>query len=152
MDLLTTLYTWVGNISNYSATANLHNSQTTTAHPKPFAACCVFTSRSLSTASNSWDSSASCAQFLSSYTPVQNWLGRPSFLPYSSSSRISYKHPVSNSTCIVARRFCAARKCLPSRCLETALVYPRISRSSYSKGSTRYTVLLYKLPCFVFCL
>jgi hypothetical protein len=44
---------------NYSATANLHNSQIATAHAKSFPACCVFTSRSLITASNSGDSSAS---------------------------------------------------------------------------------------------
>jgi hypothetical protein len=36
--------------SNYSATANLHNSQITTATAKPFPACCVFTSRSLAKA------------------------------------------------------------------------------------------------------
>jgi hypothetical protein len=36
---------WITN--NYSATANLHNSQITTAPAKSFPACCVFTSRSL---------------------------------------------------------------------------------------------------------
>jgi hypothetical protein len=44
---------------NYSAIANLHNLQINTAHAKFFPACCVFTSRSLVTASNSGDSSAS---------------------------------------------------------------------------------------------
>jgi hypothetical protein len=39
----------------------LHNSEITTAPAKPFPACCVFTSRSLATASNSRDSSALCA-------------------------------------------------------------------------------------------
>jgi hypothetical protein len=53
------LYTRLGTTSNYSAADNLHNSQTTTAHAKPFPACCVFTSRSLATASNSGNSSAS---------------------------------------------------------------------------------------------
>jgi hypothetical protein len=42
---------------NYSATANLHYSQITTALAKPFPASYVF-SRSLATASNSGDSSA----------------------------------------------------------------------------------------------
>jgi hypothetical protein len=37
-----------------------------------FLACCVFTSRSLATASNSGDSSASGTQVLSSQPPVQN--------------------------------------------------------------------------------
>jgi hypothetical protein len=54
------------NTSNYIATANLHNSQITTAPAKPFPACCVFTNRSLATASNSGDSSASRAQVLAS--------------------------------------------------------------------------------------
>jgi hypothetical protein len=66
------LYTPLGTTSNYSATANLHNSQITTAPAKPFLSCCVFISRSLTTASNSGDSSASRAQVLSSHTSVQN--------------------------------------------------------------------------------
>jgi hypothetical protein len=52
-------YTRLGTTSNYSTTANLHNSQITTALAKHFPACCVFTSPSLITASNSEDSSAS---------------------------------------------------------------------------------------------
>jgi hypothetical protein len=40
------LYTWLGPTSNYSATANLHNSQITTAPAKHFPFFCVFTSRS----------------------------------------------------------------------------------------------------------
>jgi hypothetical protein len=47
------LYTSLGTTSNYSATANLHYSQITTALAKPLIACCVLTSRSLATASNS---------------------------------------------------------------------------------------------------
>jgi hypothetical protein len=66
------LYTRLGTTSNYSATANLHNSQITTALAIPFPAFCVFTSCSLATASNSGHSSASCAQVLSSQPPVQN--------------------------------------------------------------------------------
>jgi hypothetical protein len=46
----------------YSAVANLHNSQITTASSMSFPVCCVFTSRSLGTASNSEDSSASRPQ------------------------------------------------------------------------------------------
>jgi hypothetical protein len=45
------LYTSHEITRNYSAIANLHNSQFTTAPTKSFKACCVFTSRSLATAS-----------------------------------------------------------------------------------------------------
>jgi hypothetical protein len=44
--------------SNYSSSADLHTLQITIAYAKSFPACCVFTSRSLVTASNSGDSSA----------------------------------------------------------------------------------------------
>jgi hypothetical protein len=73
MDLLT-IYTQDGNTSNYSAIANPHNSQITTAPSKSFTACCVFTSRSLATASKSGDSSALRAQVISSQPPMQNSL------------------------------------------------------------------------------
>jgi hypothetical protein len=68
------LYTRLVSTSNYSATANLHNLQITTAAVKPFPPCCVFNSRSLATASNSEDFSASRAQILSPQPPVQNSL------------------------------------------------------------------------------
>jgi hypothetical protein len=77
MDLLITYAHNSELTSNYSTTANLHNSQITTAPAKPFPAWCVFTSRSLETASNSGDSSASRAHLLSSQPPVHkstlNW-------------------------------------------------------------------------------
>jgi hypothetical protein len=56
--------------SNYSATADLHNSPQ---HPLSLFQPAVFI-RSLATASNSGDSSASRAQILSSQPPVQNRL------------------------------------------------------------------------------
>jgi hypothetical protein len=68
MNLLTPL----GTTSNYSATANIHISLIPTAPAERFPACCVLTSRSLATASNSGDSSASRAQFLLSQPPLQN--------------------------------------------------------------------------------
>jgi hypothetical protein len=37
------LYAELGTINNYSTTANLHNSQVTTAPAKHFTASCVFT-------------------------------------------------------------------------------------------------------------
>jgi hypothetical protein len=66
------LYTRFGTTNNYSAKADIHNPQITTAPAKPFPAYCVFTSRSLEFASNSGDSSALRAQVLSSQTPIQN--------------------------------------------------------------------------------
>jgi hypothetical protein len=131
------IYTRLGTTSDYSATANCHNSQITTARAKPFLSCCVFTSRSLAAASNSGDSSAPRAQVLSLQTPILNSLGLPSCLQGNSSARTTWKHPVS---CIVVRRFIVAGTCLPSRCLETALVYSPISRSSHGNGCTRYNV------------
>jgi hypothetical protein len=59
------LYTRLGTTRNYRATATPYNSQIITNHAKPFPACCVFTSRSLVTASNSGYSSASRDQALS---------------------------------------------------------------------------------------
>jgi hypothetical protein len=48
--------------SNYSATANYHNSHIITAPAKPFTVCYVLTSCSLATASNSGHSTASRVQ------------------------------------------------------------------------------------------
>jgi hypothetical protein len=135
------LYTPFGTSSNYSATANLHNPQITTASANPFPACCVVIIRSLATASNSRDSSASRAQVFSSQTPVKNSLSRLNCLQDNSSARTTQKHAVSNSTSIVARRFIAAGTCLSSRCLETSLVYLLISRSLHSNGSAHYNIL-----------
>jgi hypothetical protein len=53
------LYPPLRTTSNYSAIADLHTLQITTESTKHFPAYCVFTSRSLATASNSEDSSAS---------------------------------------------------------------------------------------------
>jgi hypothetical protein len=53
------LYTQLGTTSNYSAAADLHTLQVTTASAKSFPACYAFISRSLITASNNGDSSAS---------------------------------------------------------------------------------------------
>jgi hypothetical protein len=74
LDFFKYLYTLPKTTSNYSAMANLHNSQFTTAHAKSFPACCVFTSRSLATASNSGDSLAFRPHVVSSLILVQNCL------------------------------------------------------------------------------
>jgi hypothetical protein len=65
------LYTRLVSTSNYSATANFHNSQITTATAKPFTSLLCLRSRSLATASNSGHSSASRDQVLSSQPPLQ---------------------------------------------------------------------------------
>jgi hypothetical protein len=72
------LYTQLISTTNYSATADLHNSQITTAPVKPFTTCCVFTSRSLViTTCNSGDSSASALKSSSNGGSLQT----DSFLP-----------------------------------------------------------------------
>jgi hypothetical protein len=53
------LYTRLGTTSSYNVTTNLHTSQIITTPTKPFPPCRVFTNRSLVTAYNSEDSSAS---------------------------------------------------------------------------------------------
>jgi hypothetical protein len=78
MDLMLHLLKQLGTTSNYSTIANLHNSQITTALAKIFQVCCVVTSRSLASASNSGDPSASRPQSLSSQPPVQNSLSTES--------------------------------------------------------------------------
>jgi hypothetical protein len=80
-------YTPLGTTSNYSATANLHNSQITISTAKPFPACCVFANRSLATASNNGDSWASRAQVLPSQRPVQNSTKLTLSLAYNISTR-----------------------------------------------------------------
>jgi hypothetical protein len=61
-------------IDEWSAIANLHNSQINTTPAKPFLACCVFITHSLAAASSSGDSSVSLAQVFSSQPAVQNCL------------------------------------------------------------------------------
>jgi hypothetical protein len=58
------------------------------------------------------------------------------FPAYNSSAQTTQKHPVSNSTSIVARQFFAAGTCLPSSWPDTDLVYLPLWRSSHSNGST----------------
>jgi hypothetical protein len=58
---------------NYSATANLHNSQMIRAHAKRFPACCVFTSRSLATASNSGHSFTRSGSIFTDSHAELNW-------------------------------------------------------------------------------
>jgi hypothetical protein len=78
---------------NYSVTANLHTLQIIRAPVKPFPACYFLTSRSLATASNSGDSSASRPQVLLAQPSVQN----SSQLNYSA---ISSRPPLQSSTAL----------------------------------------------------
>jgi hypothetical protein len=72
MDWILDLLTPLRAASTFSATANLHTLQITTAPAKPLSACCSLTSRSLTTASNGGISSASRVQVLLPQPPVQN--------------------------------------------------------------------------------
>jgi hypothetical protein len=123
LDLLTT-YTRLVTTSNYNGTANLHNSQMTTAHAKPFWVCCVFTSHSLATVSNSGDPSFSFTRsdplFTASRTELTNNWPFPLLIPSRHGPRRS-KHPLPTIT-IVACVFVAARTCLASSCPETIVV------------------------------
>jgi hypothetical protein len=66
------LYTSLGTTSNYSAIANLHTLQITAPNTESSPACSVSTSRSLVTACNSGDSSASRTQVFLPQLTVQN--------------------------------------------------------------------------------
>jgi hypothetical protein len=116
LNLLTPLVT-----TNYIATANLHNSQFTTAHAKPFPAYCIFTCRPLATASNSGDSSAFRAQVLPSSSLVQNC---PPATPSTGLGSSLYslapdptENTVYNYSSIVACIYVVAGTCVPNRCL-----------------------------------
>jgi hypothetical protein len=127
--------TRLGYVSNYSATANLHNSQITTASAKPFPVCCVFNSRSLVTVPNSGDFFSftrwspfftdSCTELSSNLVPAYN---------------ISAQNNTENTAILLLHSCVAAGTCLPRRCPETALVYPPIPRSLHSNGSTLYNI------------
>jgi hypothetical protein len=82
IEFIDSSYTQLGNTINYSAIADHHNPQITTAPAKSFPVY-IFTIRFLTTASNTIDSSAPHAEVLSerrflsnflvsSQTPVQN--------------------------------------------------------------------------------
>jgi hypothetical protein len=75
-----------------------------------------------------------------SLAPAQVLSSQTDCLPYNSSARPMQKHPISNSTSIIARRFVAVGTCLPSRCPETALIHPLVSRSLHGNGSTHYSM------------
>jgi hypothetical protein len=74
MDWILDLLTQLGTAINYNAIADLHTLQFTTAPAKSFPAFCFFKSRSLATATNGGDPSASRAQVLLSQPPMQNSL------------------------------------------------------------------------------
>jgi hypothetical protein len=77
---------------------------------------------------------------LSLTTSQLTWSPRLSFLQLLGTDHIGT--PRSNSTSIVARRFNPAGTCVLSRCSEKDRVYPPISWSLHSNGSTRYIIIL----------
>jgi hypothetical protein len=86
------LYTQLGTSSNYSAIANLYTLKITTAHAKSFPACCVFTSRSLVTVSNSGDSSASALKSSIRRQPYRTDSVAPIFFLITPLHGLSTKH------------------------------------------------------------
>jgi hypothetical protein len=141
------LITLLGTTRNYSAPANLYNSQITTSPAKPFPACCVLTSRSLSTTSNSGDSSASYAQVLSSQPPVQNSTELSTLsLAYSISAQTTQKTPF-----IQVFQRMSFRCLLRGRCLETDVLWePFGSNCCFSDPTflalNKYTTIFIMLP------
>jgi hypothetical protein len=87
IDLLTTR---PGITSNYSATANLHNSQVTTAPTKPFPACCVFILLTVEILKLPGPSFVDCPSELPvSYSLNLNWIAMSSQAPLQSSAALS---------------------------------------------------------------
>jgi hypothetical protein len=124
MDLLTT-YTHDSELQVIKAPPlNSTTRKSPTPPAKPFPACCVFTSRSLTTDSNSGDSSASRPQLLSSQSPVQNSLKPDNFVPclyHLGTDHIKTPPFHRCSPAVALLRICclATETCLPSRCPET---------------------------------
>jgi hypothetical protein len=133
------LYTRLGTTSNYSAIANLHNSQITRAHAKSSQS--AFTSRFLVTDLNSEDSSASVlTSLLSGEYPATEFIA-PAIMVIASRHGPQRKHCSSTIACV----FVAAGTCLPSCYLETVSLYSPITRSLHSNGCTRYNKFLFVL-------
>jgi hypothetical protein len=135
LDLLTQL----GTTSNYSATANLHNSQITTLPAKLFPACSVFTSPSVATAANSFPGSGTI--FTASLAEL-NWAKVNSLLqtvlPIKSQHGIHRKHRVSKIKSPVVCVFVSAGTCLQSRC--SLYSYICLSRSHCIATAVHATV------------
>jgi hypothetical protein len=117
--------------SNYTSIADLHKSQFTAVPIKPFSACCAFTNRSLATASNNGNFSASRVQVLSSQPPLQNSV-HCSVLIIISRHGSHRKHRSSTISFVSV----AVGTCLPIRCPETA-----------AARATEYTVPLLLRAC-----
>jgi hypothetical protein len=73
---------------------------------------------------------------------IFNWLTSKPHLAYNLSARIAQKTPFFCCRTIVAFVSVAAVSCLLSCYPEMALVYPPISRSLHSNGSTLYNIIL----------
>jgi hypothetical protein len=89
MNCLLDLLTEVGTESNYSAIGDRDTLQITTTPAKYFPAFCVLTSRSLATASNNGDPSASRAQVFLSQPPLQNSCQFPQLPTVNSGTRLT---------------------------------------------------------------
>jgi hypothetical protein len=141
LDLLTT-YTHDSELQAVTvAIANLHNSQITTAPPKSFAACYVFNSRSLATASiveilqlHAFKSSPSGGSLPTTCFPHRLPYRTDKVAPIIFLCADRVENTVSNSTSIVAYVSIAAGTCLPSRCLGTNVVSEQLLAKSCFSG------------------
>jgi hypothetical protein len=146
------LYTQLVSTSNYTAIADLSTLQITTADAKSFPDCCVFTSRSLVTTSNSGDSSASALKFSlnSDSLPIDSLLHR---FPWTCAGNAVHSRmlTVYAGTCLTSRSLAAAvYSCLlricslvtdvvplfRGRCLETNVVSEPFASNSCFSGPT----------------
>jgi hypothetical protein len=126
-----------------------------------FPTCCVFINRSLSTASDSGDSSASHAiRFHLHSLPCRtqfssdNWLTNlvaPIVFHITTLHRLSRKR-LFNSNSIVMCVFTAAVTCSRIRCLETGCITPLFIRLLHSNGCTCYNTNLHlSYRCYGSC-
>jgi hypothetical protein len=137
---------FIDHLQHTSATANLHNSQITTAPAKPFPAC-VFTSRSLATALTVVIIKLHALKFSLYRLLYRTDLVAPIVLkitPGTDHVKTQLFHCCSPTVALLRICCLATGTCLLSRCSETALVYPPTSRSLYSNGSTRYSIDHYR--------
>jgi hypothetical protein len=139
------LCTPFGTTSNYSAIADLHTLQITTASTKSSPSCSVFNSRSLATTSKSGDSSASLSQVLLLQSSAQNSteLSVNSLLQtvllIISRQGPHIKHPVS-IVVVQLLKLPSNGNAFIEPLPRKVLVNSRISRSLHSYSCTRYNI------------
>jgi hypothetical protein len=128
------LHTPLGTKSNYSATANLHTLQIPQHPLSPSPACCVFTSRSLGTASKSGYYSASRAHVVTVRRISRNWALVDCQLNYST---VSSQPPLQSSTQLPTLNWLSPRPAAISHQPHIVLSIDWLSSELYSAGLGR---------------